>query len=243
MKPHRRPLALFARLALLPFLLLALPAAGEAPPDPDDPELSGGARVEALIERVRYEQGRLKTLEADFVQRQESAMLLAPDVSRGTFSYAAPDSVRWEYAAPRPISVVIDGQEMLTWYRDLGRAERVKVGRYSDQVFKYLGASGSFDTLVEYFTVRARFPADAAEPYRLDLTPRFERIARRLKAMTVWVDRESYLPVRVRYESAEGDVTVYEFARMKVNRRLPGDRFELHLPAEVEVREVTLDRS
>jgi hypothetical protein len=30
---------------------------------------------------------------------------------------------------------------------------------------------------------------------------------------------------------------------MKVNPRIPSDRFELALPAEVEVREVTLDRS
>lgn len=236
------------RRHLLATLLLVLPvvgfAIGETPPDPDDPKLSGSDRVEALIERVRYEQGRLESLEAEFVQRQESAMLLEPDVSRGTFSYVAPDSVRWEYAAPKPISVVIDGQEMLTWYRDLGRAERVKVGRYSNQVFKYLGASGSFDTLVEYFDVRVAFPADGAgEPYRLDLTPRFDRIARRLTSMTVWVDHERYLPVRVRYESAEGDVTVYEFESMKVNAKIPRERFELRLPAEVEVREVTLDRS
>ena len=73
-------------------------------------------------------------------------MLTAPEASKGTFSYAAPDKVRWEYTSPSPITVVIAGDEMTTWYRDLKRAETLKVGRYSSQVFKFLGASGSMDT-------------------------------------------------------------------------------------------------
>ena len=157
-------------------------------------------------------------------------MLLEPDVARGTFSYVAPDSVRWEYEAPKPISVVIDGEEMLTWYRDLGRAERLRVGRYSNQVLKYMGASGSFDRLVEYFQVRVRFPDADGEPYRVDLDPRYERIARRLQSMTVWVDGDRYLPVRLRYETAEGDVTEYEFHDLEVNPSIPSERFHLDLP-------------
>ena len=55
-------------------------------------------------------------------------MLAAPEESKGTFSYAAPDKVRWEYTSPSPITVVIRGDEMTTWYRDLKRAETLKVG-------------------------------------------------------------------------------------------------------------------
>jgi outer membrane lipoprotein-sorting protein len=246
----QRPLHVFPVLstvlgALLAGALLAGSAAAAAArlPDPEDRSLSAGERVEALIERVRLAQKDVDTLQADFVQRQESAMLVEPDVSRGTFSYAAPESVRWEYAAPRPISVVIDGDVMTTWYRDLERAERLKVGRYSNQVLKYLGASGSFDTLMEYFEVRVRFPGGDGEPYRIDLTPRYERVARRLAGMTVWVDPERFLPVRLRYEGADGDVTEYEFTGMKVNAEIPADRFRLELPAGVEVREVEIGRS
>jgi outer membrane lipoprotein-sorting protein len=245
---HSRLAAALACLyALTVFLLLAAPlAAGEksSPPNPEDPALSGAERVEALLERVKFEQRRIESLEAGFVQRQESAMLLEPDVSSGTFSYVAPSSVRWEYAAPKPISVVIDGEEMLTWYRDLGRAERLKVGRYSDQVLKYMGASGSLDSLREYFQVRVRFPDDGSDaPYKVDLMPRYERVARRMAGMTVWVDRDRFLPVRLRYETADGDVTEYEFQDLKINDGIPSDRFHLDLPTGVEVREVSLDRS
>ena len=245
-----RPGALLAVLLLLAVAGSALLAprpvvAAERLPDPDDRSLSGHARVEALMERVRREQKKLQTLQAAFVQRQESAMLLEPEVSTGTFSYAAPESVRWEYDKPNPISVVIDGEEMTTWYRDLERAERLKVGRYSNQVLKYLGASGSFDTLLEYFQVKVRFPEEdqPAEPYRVELTPRYERIARRLSSMTIWVDRDRFLPVRLRYESPDGDVTEYEFRDLQINASVPKDRFHLDLPAGVEVREIDLGRS
>jgi len=244
---RRPPVALLATA-----LSLVLAAAGPAPaasprsnatpPDPAAPGLEGRARLQALVERVKHEQEDLETLEARFVQRQESSMLLEPEESSGTFSYSAPDRVRWEYTAPNPISVVIDGEQMTTWYRDLERAEELAIGRYSSQVFKYLGASGSLDELLEYFTVTARFPADPGDPYVLVLDPRYERIAKRLDSMTLWIDPERFLPVRLRYVAADGDVTEYRFEDIEVNGEIPADRFELQLTDGVSVRRVDLGR-
>ena len=247
MKPSRRPPCRLAAVAASGLLaaagaLTAAAAPAQAPPDPRDPKLSGAARVEALMARVKLEQEKIKTLQASFTQRQESSMLLEPDLSKGVFSYSAPDAVRWEYTSPKPISVVIDGEQMVTWYRDLGRAERIKVGRYSNQVLKYLGASGSFDTLLDYFRVRVAFPDTAGDPYRLELLPRYDRIARRLSSMVVWIDPERYLPVRMRYVAGDGDVTEYEFRDLEVNGRIPAGRFVLDLPANVAVREIDLAR-
>jgi outer membrane lipoprotein carrier protein len=238
-----------------PLLALVLVAAGSAAfaaapagrppaaaPDPAAPGLAGRARLEALVERVKHEQKRVATLEARFVQRQESSMLLEPEESTGTFSYSAPDRVRWEYTAPNPISVVIAGEEMTTWYRDLGRAEQLAIGRYSSQVFKYLGASGSLETLLDYFTVTARFPQQPNEPYQLVLKPRYERIAKRLDSMTLWIDAERFLPVRLRYVAADGDVTEYRFEDLVINGEMPAERFELKLSDGVAVRRVDLGR-
>ncbi len=75
-------------------------AAGAGTPDPMAPGVTGSARLAALLERVKLAQKGMRTMEARFVQKQESAMLLQPEESRGTFSYQAPDRVRWEYATP-----------------------------------------------------------------------------------------------------------------------------------------------
>lgn len=228
-----------AMLAAVPSM--AAPSAGSNKvPDPSAPGLSGAQRLQALLDRVRIEQQKLKTLEARFVQHQESSMLAAPEESKGVFSYAAPDRVRWEYQQPSPITVVIQGDQMTTWYRDLRRADLVKVGRYSNQVLKYLGASGNMQTLLDYFTVKLSMPEKKGDPYRMALVPRYARISKRLKTMTLWIDSASFFPTRMEYVEADGDTTQYEFLDLKRNAPIPADRFVLKLPKEVQTRVIDL---
>ena len=243
--------ALLAGSLVLGLVLAPAAARGEDKdggkvPDPEAPGLTLALRSEALVDRIRFEQKRLRTLEADFVQDRVSEFLTVPEESRGQFAYSAPDLVRWDYVSPKPVSLVIREDEMVTWYRDLGKAERVKVGRASAQVFRYLNASGSLDTLMKYFAVTFVFPpgspAGAREPYRLDLAPRFARIRKRLAAMSLWIDRDLFLPVRVRYVEINGDTTEYRFDHLRRNGEIPLARFELAIPPEVEIRVVDLDR-
>ena len=230
--------ALFVVLALL---VAAWPAAAKSspPPDPDKPGLSLSERLDALLERIKIEQKNLHTLAADFIQDKASEFLTTPETSRGQVWFQSPDKVRWEYVSPKPVTLVIRGDEMLTWYRDLGRAEKVRVGRLSSQVFQYLNASGSLESLLRYFRANVTFPPDE-QPYKIELIPRFARIARRLASMTLWVDRRLFLPVRVRYVEPNGDVTEYRLENLRTNLEIPEDRFELQLPPGVEVREVDL---
>jgi len=240
----RRAVNLF--LAVLSILLALTPrAAAAAPsvPDPDAPGLSSSERLDALFERVRVEQKAVHSLEARFVQRKESELLIEPEVSKGSFSYLAPDRVRWEFVSPNPMTVVIDDQRMTTWYRDLKRADVLAVGRYSEQILQYLGASGTLETLLDYFRVRATFPRDPAEPYRLSLDPRYPRIAKRIESMDVWIDRQRFVPVGLRYVEPDGDVTEYRFTEIEVNADIPPERFELEIPADVKRRRVAADRS
>src|SRR5258706_3606013 len=100
----KRTLPILLALAVAP-----LSAAAPPLPNPLATGLTGPQRLDALVERVKIEQRKLKTLEASFVQQQESSLLAEPETSKGTFSYAAPDRVRWEYLSPSPISVLVKG--------------------------------------------------------------------------------------------------------------------------------------
>jgi outer membrane lipoprotein-sorting protein len=227
---------------LLSFALSAM-SASAAPALRDPRTAPANQRLQVLVERVKAEQQKLKTLEARFVQLQESSLLAAPEKATGHFSYSAPDRVRWEYESPNAISVVVRGEQMTTWYHDLKRADLIKIGRYSNQVFKYLGASGNMQSLMEYFDARLATSSIKGEPYRLELTPRFQRIAKRLKSMTLWIDDTTFLPVRLRYVEADGDTMEYRFEGLKRNGRIPEDRYVLQLPKGVETRVVDLGES
>jgi outer membrane lipoprotein-sorting protein len=218
--------------------------AQEGMPDPRQEGLRPSERVDALMERVRLEQARIESLQADFVQNKQSAMLVEPVEAEGSFAFAAtPDRVRWEYETPNPISILIINEEMITWYRDIQQAERVSVGNQSQRVLKYLGAGSSMEDLLQYFELTLTLPLDTSEPYVFDLAPRFDKVAKRLQGMTVWVHPEHFLPIKLRYIEADGDVTELRFENMRINEGVPDEHFELQLPITVEVRKVEPDRS
>ena len=237
-RTHRRPLFDALLAALLLGTALTAPVAAQDP-DPDAPGLSPTERLAALVERIHLEQSRLTSFEASFTQRKESMLLVEPEVSEGRLSYQAPDKVRWEFNSPNDTVVIIREGEMLTWYRDLGRAELLQVGRHADRILQYMSAGNSLETLKKYFNVSVRFPESDA-PYGVDLEPRFSRVAKRLTEMSMKLHRDLYVPIQLRYVEPDGDVTELELADVRVNIELSSDLFETALPEGVEVREISI---
>ena len=91
---------------------------------------------------------------------------------------------------------------------------------------------------MEYFTLKVTWPESRGEgePYRLKLSPRYDRIAKRLEKIDVEVDSEAFIPVLLRYREPSGDDTEYTFTDIRVDVPIPPEEFELHLPPEVVVR-------
>ncbi len=214
-------------LAAALLLAVASAAADGAPPDPDVAGLSAEERRAALVARSAFEHARLETLEAAFVQRQESDLLLEPETSEGTFCYRAPDAMRWDYASPSPRTVIVRDQSMITWHHDRDEVERVELGRRFDKLMRLLGPGSSLAELEAYFSLAVTFPETDAEPYRVRLEPKSRRFARRLAGLDMEIDRRLFLPVLLRIEDAGGGVTELRFEEIEINRPLPADRFEV----------------
>lgn len=225
-------------LASLLTLVLCLGAEADDLPDPEAEGLSTTEKLERLIERIKRQQADLQTMEAEFIQRKESMLLLEPEESRGYFWYHSPDRVRWDFTAPNDTVVMIRANEMLTWYRDLGRAERVNVGKQADRVMEYLSASNSLETLQQYFNLQVSFPKDPEAPYSLELSPKFSRVAKRIKGMAIKLHRQGFYPVYLRYEEPDGDKTELFFQNVTVNEEIDDKNFDIELPPEVEVKEI-----
>ena len=51
------------------------------------------------------------SLEADFVQTKNVAMLNEPQVSTGHLSYRAPDYIRWAYTSPQTLVWEVNGEQ------------------------------------------------------------------------------------------------------------------------------------
>ncbi len=195
--------------------------------------------LEEVVKRVQDQQKKTNTLQADFRQEKEMALLSKPEVSTGTFVYSKPNNVLWTYDAPKRVTMLIAGGKLTTYYPDLSKAETVDVKRFEDRIFKYMGASGAIDELGRYFDFT--FTDNAAQPsYLLDLTPKTRVVARRVKRIKIWIDKKSYLTNRIEYTEGDGDITRYEFANVKVNAPVAQSRFTLNLPPGVRVEQMKL---
>jgi outer membrane lipoprotein-sorting protein len=192
-----------------------------------------------VIKKVQEQQKNTRTLQADFRQEKELALLAQPEVSTGTFIYSKPNNVLWAYAAPKRVQMVIANGTLTTYYPELNKAERVDVKRFEDRIFKYMGASGAIDELGRYFDFT--FTDSKSKPtFVLDLTPKNRAVAKRVQRIKIWIDKQSYLTSKVEYVEGDGDVTRYEFSNIRINENVPASRFALTLPSSVKVEQMKI---
>ena len=145
----------------------------------------------------------------------------------------------WTYDAPKRVQMLIAKGTLTTYYPDLSKAERIDVTRFQDRIFKYMGATGAIDELARYFDFVFTDRADQPS-YKLDLNPKSKVIARRVRHITIWIDKTTYLTNRIEYTEGDGDVTRYAFTNIKLNAPVEQSRFTLNLPPTVRVEQMKL---
>jgi outer membrane lipoprotein-sorting protein len=221
------------RLSIVTLLgvLLAMPLAAAKVTDPGS--------LEEVIKRVQDQQHKVTTLQADFRQEKELALLSKPEVSSGRFIYSKPNNVLWSYDAPKRVQMLIANGTLTTWYPELNKAERVDVKRFEDRIFKYMGASGAIDELGRYFDFKfTNKPSEST--YLLDLKPKTGAVAKRVQRIRIWINKSDYLTSKIEYVEGDGDITRYEFKNIKVNAPVAQNRFVLSLPPNVRVEQMKL---
>ncbi|HVT03334.1 MAG TPA: outer membrane lipoprotein carrier protein LolA [Thermoanaerobaculia bacterium] len=199
----------------------------------------GTGTLERVVKEVARRQKSITSIQATFKQEKVLGLLAQPEVSSGTFFYAKPDRVLWNYTAPRPVVIAIAKGRLTTWYPLLNKAETLEVSRYQDKIFKYMGATSALDDLANYFNFT--FTDRAGSPYRLDLKPINRIVARRVRGITIWIDRETFVTSKFEYTEKDGDVTRYEFNDIKLNAPIPAEKFTLQLPPNTRVEQLKTD--
>src|SRR6476619_5445895 len=192
--------------------------------------------LESVIKQVQVQQKKTQTMQADFKQEKEMALLAQPEVSSGKFVFSKPNNVLWAYDAPKRVQMLITGGMLTTYYPELNKAERVDVKRFEDRIFKYMGASGTIDELSRYFDFT--FTDTSTSPFWvLDLSPKSKVVARRVRHIKIWIEKNTYLTSKFEYVEGDGDITRYEFTNIKVNQPVEQGRFTLNLPSTVKVEQ------
>ena len=216
--------------AAAPGLESQVPDPPVPPPDPTDVSLGLRERLDRLVERVKYEQNLIETLQARLIQRMEGELLLEPEEGSGWFRYRPPDALRWEMVEPKPVIMTVHGLRYTSGSAWL-----------SEQVLEYMGPAGNLETLMKYFAVQAEFPQAEGDPFYLHLTPDYRSVARRVRAIDIWIDPASFLPRKFRIVHASGDERLVTLEDVVLNEPIDDSEFILALPDDVEVTEIDLN--
>lgn len=223
------------RQILFGFILATVSASGFARSAP-----KASDSLEYVMRKVAEKQKQTRTLQADFIQERELALLSEPEVSKGTFVYSKPNNVLWRYDAPKPVTMLISKGVMTTYYPQLQKAETTQVKRFEERIFKYMGASGAIEELSKYFNFT--FIETRGKPfYTLELTPKTKMIARRVRRIKIWIDRETYLTTKFEYVEGDGDLTRYDFRNVQFNQEVPQSLFAISLPPNVQVQQMKIE--
>ncbi len=212
------------------FLLLSTTFAVQAAP---------AVTLAQVIKKVQEQQKKTATLQADFRQEKELALMAKPEVSTGTFIYSRPSNVRWTYDSPKRVQMVIAGGYLTTYYPELNKAERIDVKRFEDRIFKYMGATGAIDELARYFDFTFT-DSKSKSVFVLDLTPKNRAVSKRVQRIKLWIDKSTYLTSKIEYVEGDGDITRYAFTNVRINENVPPSQFALTLPSTVRVETMNL---
>lgn len=195
--------------------------------------------LESVIKKVQLQQKTTETLQADFRQEKELALLSKPEISSGRFAFSKPNNVLWSYDSPKRVEMLISHGTLTTWFPELNKAERVDVRRFEDRIFRYMGASGAIDELGRYFDFT--FTDTSTNPaFVLDLTPKNRVVAKRVRRIKIWIDKSTYLTTKFEYVEGDGDITRYEFSHIKINQPIAQARFTLDLPPSVKIEQMKI---
>jgi outer membrane lipoprotein carrier protein len=198
------------------FLALTLAAASGAAP-------SGGRDAAALAREVQAYYDRTQDLEARFVQTYTYAAMGRSQTSSGTLRVKKPGKLRWDYEAPSPKTVLVNGARLVQWEPEVNQA-------YVDEHFDATALSAAVTFLVGQGKLEKEFTFSLDPAGRLVLTPREPDGRVREVVLTVG---EGGVVSATRVVDGSGNTNALEFKDVKRNPGLKDSVFELKLPKDV----------
>jgi outer membrane lipoprotein-sorting protein len=206
-------------------LLLALPLAGQAPPP-----------LREVVERFDGAQAQAQTLQCPFTLTLRRALLKTPSVTRGTLSLQGSDFAHFAFQPPEDLILHLTPKALISYSPEAKEGEMMKIGFIKNSDRKFLGLGQKLSYLSDYFQIALGEGRDLPNTWFLALTPRTLSLRKRLQALNLWVDRETWLPRQVQWVERSGDSWLLDLGPLRINQPLPASVTGFKLPEGIPLR-------
>jgi outer membrane lipoprotein-sorting protein len=176
------------------------------------------------LRALEQAQRETRTITGRFVQTKRLSLLNEDLVSTGSFVFKQPDHVLWKVEEPRPMAVLVTGQEVrIPGLPDQDR--RAMATGPIPAMFRQLGAilTGSVETAKQDFDMTAH---EEGKSIRVKMVPREPQARRVFRELHVSFSGEHLLVQEIRLENALGDSLDISFSEVQRNRDVSDSTFD-----------------
>ena len=166
----------------------------------------------------------MQTMHCRFVQEKTSAMLAEPSVSEGLMYFVAPDRLRWEYTAPYPFAIVVNGERIVKVMDGKAEVLEGNSSRMYQGIVSIIMGSASGKKLFDTSAFDIVLYDDDAF-WKAEMTPKRRDMKRMFSQLVFRFDKKTNGISRVEFKDAGGDVTSIRFEDIKLNEVIGEDKF------------------
>lgn len=212
------------RSALL-LLLLVLPATGETLPP-----------LREVVERFDAAQAQARTIQCPFTLTLRRALLRTPSVTRGTMYLQGSEFAHFAFQPPEDLILHLTPKALISYSPEAREGELMKIGFIKNSDRKFLGLGQKLSYLSDYFQILLGEAKDVPNTWFLALSPRTLSLRKRMQALNLWVDKDTWLPRQVQWVERSGDSWLLELGNLKINQPLPSTVTGFKLPEGILLR-------
>jgi outer membrane lipoprotein-sorting protein len=183
--------------------------------------------LDNLVQKVDAQKASVETLAGEFTQKNRVKLFKQELSSKGRLYFKKPRQIRWEYLAPDPSVMILDGNKATL--STPGAAPQVfdldkdaTMRAIFDQLLTWLGP-GSLAAAKSEYEMRAGGSATAPS---LTLTPKATSpVSRAFARIELRVDPKTWLMKSIVLTEKNGDEKQIDFTKLTRNAKLPADAF------------------
>jgi outer membrane lipoprotein-sorting protein len=189
-----------------------------------------GLSLEQVLEAHCRARVNTASLRAKFVQTRVFTLFDETETSRGELLFAFPEKIGWFYTEPDRSSTVINGGLGWTVLPHIKQVQKFRLeGSTTNRVLAIVGFGACAAPLTDSFEVSLGERSGDGD-YTLVLKPTDRAITPYFSRIDLSLDRQDFLPRRIKLYEKSGDRMTFEFLDLDSKAEININRFEFAVP-------------
>ena len=193
--------------------------------------------VQEAAERFDAAQARVNTLQAPFTLTIRRVLLKTPTGTKGTLYLQGSDFVHFNFAPPEDLILHLTPKALISYSPAAGVGQMLKIGFIKNANRQFLGLGQKLSYLSDYFKISLEDGKDVKGTFMFVLLPRSLSVKKRMDALYLWVDKDTWLPRQLNWVERGGDSWLLELGPLVTNQPLPAAVTGFKVPPGVPLKE------